>query len=337
VLIENVIRNVPGGVFLKGEDTCDNAIWRNEIVEEGLADFPWELIKNSDQARQGIYCVAGRGTSICHNRIGGWFDCVCPEAMNKPEQQAVNRDGDVMFNDLFDAGDDAVEADGGGVNLRIHGNRIRQCHTALSLAPVERGPVYCTRNEATFLNLMFKLNVSGCTSTGWAYCYHNSGYCLTTGPDGGTAISFPPGIPCTNKVFLNNAVVCNEWAVRSGRTGCALDHNCYFHVPGKPPRKFQWEKRAFPTLAAFRKGTGQEKSGLYEDPRFQSAADLGRYAPPDSRTAGLSSLRFPRDRPGDLRLKTDSPCIDRGAPIRGVNEEHGGRAPDIGAFEFTSP
>jgi hypothetical protein len=38
-------------------------------------------------------------------------------------------------------------------------------------------------------------------------------------------------------------------------------------------------------------------------------------------------------RPGDLRLRPDSPCIDRGVILRGINEDYRGRAPDIGAFE----
>jgi hypothetical protein len=321
---------VPGGVFLKGENTRDNAIWNNDIIEEGLNDFPWDAIKNSGQGRQGIFCVAGRGTSICHNRITGFFDCICPESWKNPDRLILNRDCDVMFNELCDAGDDAIEADGGGVNMRIHGNKIRQCHTALSLAPIERGPVYVTRNHATFFNLMFKLNVGGCTSLGWTYCYHNSGYCLTTGPDGGTAVSFPPGIPCANKVFRNNAVIANEWSVRAGREGCFLDHNCYFHVPGKPPRKFQWGKTSYPALAAFSRATGQEKNGLYADPLFVSTPDVGKYGP----AATLAVLALPkRDRPGDLRLRECSPCIGKGAVLRGINEDFKGRAPDIGAFE----
>lgn len=337
VLVENVIHNVPSGVFLKGETTRFNSIWKNEIFEPGLADFTWTAIKNSEYPRQGIFAVAGRGTSICHNRIHGWFDCICPESWRNPERLELNRDGDVMFNDLYNAGDDAIEADGGGVNLRLHGNRIRNCHTALSLAPVERGPVYCTRNDASFKGLMFKLNVSGCTSLGWAYCYHNSGWCLTGEGDGGTAISFPPGIPCANKVFLNNALIGNEWSVRAGQKGYTLDHNCYFHVPSKPPRKFQWEKKVYPTIDAFRKATGQEAHGLYADPLFVACPNLGRFVARDGAVNRLSDDPLVADtKPGDLRLKAGSPCIDRGAVIRGFNDDFHGKAPDIGAHEQLS-
>lgn len=334
VVINNLIQNVPCGIFMKTETTQDTTIWKNEIREPGLADFPWGAIKGSDYPRQGVFFVAGRGTSVCYNRIHGWFDCVCPESWKRPDQLMLNRDCDVMDNELYNAGDDAIEADGGGVNMRLHSNHIRNCLAALSLAPVERGPLYCTRNDATFIGLMFKLNVSGCTSLGWAYCYHNSGYCLTIGADGGTGISFAPKIPCTNKVFLNNAILCNEYSVRAGRDGCRLDHNCYFPVPGKPVRKFQWERKTYRTLAQFAKATGQEQHGIYQDPKFRSTPGLGKRPNGDWLADPLS--RHPLVRGvdvGDLRLEKGSSCIDRGAVIRGINENHHGKAPDIGAFE----
>lgn len=335
MIVDNIIHNVPGGFFLKNETTRDNAIWRNEIFEPGLADFPWGAIKESGYPRQGLYYAAGRGTSVCYNKIHGWFDCVCPESWRNPDKLELNRDGDVMFNELYNAGDDAIEADGGGVNLRLHGNRIRNCLAALSLAPVERGPVYVTRNDATFRGLMFKLNITGCTSLGWTYCYHNSGYCQTIGEDGGTAISFPPTIPCENKVFRNNAIICNEWAVRGGRTGFTLDGNCYWHVPGKPPRKFQWDKKSYTTIDAFRKATGQEKLGLYADPLFAATPDLGKYASSKEFLASrLADHPLVADtKSGDLRLKPGSACRDKGVLIRGINEDFAGKAPDIGAFE----
>ena len=47
--------------------------------------------------------MAGRGTSICHNHIAGWFDCICPESWKNPDRLILNRDCDVMFNELYDA------------------------------------------------------------------------------------------------------------------------------------------------------------------------------------------------------------------------------------------
>jgi hypothetical protein len=182
---------------------------------------------------------------------------------------------------------------------------------------------------------MFKLNVSGCTSLGTLHCWHNSGYCMTAGLDGGTAISFPKSIPCTDKHFLNNAMLSNEWNVRAGQKGYQLDGNCYYHGPGKTPRRFDWEKKIYPTIDAFRTATGQEMNGIYADPEFESMTDVGTLTFPMNYSFRMRDLAWAKDSSiGNLKLKETSPCIDRGVPIRGFNEDFKGRAPDIGAFEI---
>ncbi len=349
VVLGNSIHNVPAGVFLKGEATRDNAIWRNEIYEKGLVDFSWEAIKASEYARQGVTGYAGRGTSVCHNTIHGFFDGIAPVSWKHPDELIWNRDFDIMFNEIRNTGDDAIEIDGGGVNMRIHGNAMRNVFAAISLAPVERGPLYCTRNHATYYMLMFKLNVGGCTSLGWAYSYHNSGYSLIDSLNarmyGGIAISLPPRrtIPITNKVFKNNAFISNIYGVRCASPGTYFDANCYWHVPGDRPLVFtrevegedgEWATVSHPSIEEFREVTGHERHGLYADPQFSATQGLGgvvwsNYIPtPFSAHPQVGDMSE-----GDLRLKGTSPCIDAGVVIRGINEDFAGKAPDIGAFE----
>jgi hypothetical protein len=305
VVRDCVLRELPGAFFLKGETTQFNLVQGCTMTEPGLGDYPWEVIKTSEQTRQGVFCVAGRGNCFYDNRLTGWFDGLAIESWKNLDKLELNRDVDVIGNTITDIGDDAIEADGGGVNLRLWGNTIRNAHTALSLAPVERGPVWVARNTATFHNLFFKLNVGGAPSPGWAFCDHNTGVCLASGPDGGTGISLPlPKEECRNKVFRNNVLVVNEWCVRNGRPGLTLDGNVYWHVPGKPVRRFQWEGKTLPTLDALRKATGQERAGQYADPQLMEMT------------------------PGP-----NSPCRDRAVPIRGVNEQFKGKGPDVGAVE----
>lgn len=306
VVEDCTFRELPGAIFLKNEATRFNLVRRCTLTEPGLGDFPWEVIKNSDQARQGVYCVAGRGNCFYDNTVSGWFDGFAIESWKNPTKLELNRDVDVMNNTITDIGDDAIEADGGGVNMRLWHNTMRNVHTALSLAPIERGPVWVARNHATFRDLFFKLNVGGAPAPAWCFCDHNTGVCTTSGPDGGTGISLPlPKEECRNKVFRNNVLVVNEWCVRNGRPNLTLDGNLYFHVPTKPVRRFQWEGKTFPTLDAFRKATGQEAGGQYADPKLLA----------------------------DLRLGPGSPCKDRGVRIRGINDTFNGTAPDVGAFE----
>ena len=89
-------------------------------------------------------------------------------------------------------------------------------------------------------------------------------------------------------------------------------------VPDKP--KAQYE-----TLAAFSAATGQEKNGLFADPLLQNEEITQR----DLERAYLEETVIPLSG----RLLPGSPCIDRGVPIRGINEGLTGKAPDIGALE----
>lgn len=330
IIYGNVLRGGQNGVFMKSETTNDNAIWRNEIVEEGMSDFSWDAIKKSNYGRQGVNLIyAGRGNSVCYNKIHGWFDCIVYLSWKRPDALGVHRDSDVMFNELYNVGDDALELDGGGVNMRVHGNRIRNAHTAISLAPIERGPVYVTRNDATYHTLLFKMSVGGATSHGWTYCYHNSGYAIDSG-NGATMIRFAPQkiLPCSNKVFKNNAMIGSEYSVRDWVRGVnfILDYNCYFNTPNTGFRVFHAEGERHDSLLSFRTVSGQEMNGLYADPQFVSTPDLGKYKESEAPPAKDVSI-------GDLRLKPTSPCIDKGAVIRGINEDFKGKAPDIGAFE----
>jgi hypothetical protein len=328
IVVENRVHNSPTGIFIKDETTDNNAVWRNEVYEPGLRDFSWQAIKQSDYARQGIMAwYGGRGTSICYNQVHGWFDCVVVESWKSPDNLALNRDADILFNNLWNAGDDGLELDGGGVNMRVHGNRLRNTHSAISLAPVERGPVYVTRNDATYHNLLFKLSV-GAPSEGWTYVYNNSGYCMEQGNEG-TMIRFNDySLPDRNRVFLNNAMIGSEWSVQRGRSGVhALDYNCYYNTPATGFRKFQWDETVYTDFATFQMEAGQERHGMYADPLFADTPDLARY-----RANALPA--YTNVAVGDLRPAAGSPLIDRGAFIPGVTDRYQGSAPDIGAFEY---
>jgi hypothetical protein len=74
-------------------------------------------------------------------------------------------------------------------------------------------------------------------------------------------------------------------------------------------------------LAAFRKGVKQEKNGKWGNPRLRTKALKGY--PKNSKLL-------------DLRLKAGSPAIDAGVLILGINDNYSGKAPDIGAQEWTS-
>lgn len=307
VVTDNIIHNSPRGVIIRGTDSDDNVLYRNEIYEQGLADFSWRAVKASGYGRQGISINAGRGNSVIENELHGWFDAVAAVTWKNPERVELNRDLDMVGNFIHDGGDDGLEPDGGGVNMRIWGNRITRMLTAISLAPIERGPVYVVRNVAYNSGwTMFKLGVGGCTSLAPTYVYHNSGYGTSQ------AINFPPDIPFSGKVFRNNAFCVTSSGLGHGRPGNTLDYNCYWVIERGGPVRMQWLGTEYPDLASLAQATGQEGHGLTADPLFVDGPS------------------------GDLRLRPNSPCIDEAVPLRGINDEFAGRAPDIGALESTS-
>jgi len=79
----------------------------------------------------------------------------------------------------------------------------------------------------------------------------------------------------------------------------------YTTLPGKFVR---WERKTYGSLAEFQ-AAGYEEHGLSVDPGF---IDEGN---------------------ADFRLRVDSPLVDRGVHIPGINDGFLGAAPDIGAHE----
>ena len=341
----NVVHHAQQGIIFNDSLTRDNAVWNNEVYERGLLDYTWSQIKASQYGRQAIDGVAGRGNSFCYNLLHGYFDAIAPALWGHPGQFHLNRDLDLMYNRIYNIGDDAIEVEGGGLNVRVHGNTMRNCFAAISLAPIEHGPTYVTRNDATYHILMFKLNVGGVTSNGHTYCYHNSAYCLTRGKQyGGTAISFPSAgsIPIDNKHFVNNAFICDGLGPRNANNRYRIDYNCYYSVPGQEPVIFQWEElrdgrwrsTEYTSIEQFSRETGRESHGLLADPKFRStegAGSLERVFYSRQPFKVYPMIEGPDV--GDMRLMETSPCIDRGVVIPGINDHLPDGKPDIGAFE----
>ncbi|MBN2290081.1 MAG: right-handed parallel beta-helix repeat-containing protein [Candidatus Glassbacteria bacterium] len=348
VIYGNLIHHAQRGVTFEDSLTADNAVWHNEIFEKGLLDYTWTTIKASEYGRQALDGAAGRGNSFCYNEIHGYFDAVAPAFWGNWGRFHFNRDMDIMYNRMYNIGDDAIEVEGGGLNVRVHGNTMRNVFSAISLAPIENGPIYVTRNDASYLMLMFKLNVGNCTSLGWTYCYHNSGYCLTRGDQyGGTAVSFPSAgsIPISHKVFKNNAFICDGMGLRLANQRYDIDYNCYGSVPGQGPVVFRWEAETggkwkssdYTLIDEFSAATGRETHGLAADPGFAATDGLGAEARIFYADAAFNHYTQLKDiNSGSLQLSAESPCVDKGAVIRGINEDFQGKAPDIGAFEFGS-
>lgn len=339
-ILGNSIRNCRLAISINDPKCDDTAIWGNTIRLTGQTDFTWNatMAEYWEFSCIGLQLWTGRGTSVIGNRLEGYRYLI---TLEPPTGEAAklaassitgNRDLDIMYNELFNAADDGLEADSGGVNVRVYANHMRNCNTGISIAPCTRGPVYVLRNDFTFRTLMFKFGINQGTSYGACFCDHNSGYALTR--DSSEGIYFNAKLPTAGKRFRNNIIVMTgEDMISAMRPQNLLDGNCYWRV-GDKPAKFQWESKWLHGLAAFQEASGMEKSGLAADPMLGATPGIAAYAPKDY-TSGRASEAGLVTSAGvsDFRLRTGSPCIDHGVPIRGINDDFAGAAPDIGAYE----
>ena len=123
----------------------------------------------------------------------------------------------------------------------------------------------------------------------------------------------------------------------------SLDYNGYRPNPSDKPQ-FVWKSPAngkpwdygltptdylnFRTLADFQRATGQEAHGVLVD------YDVFRNVrPPDpSRPHAVYEI-------GDMdfSLRAGSAAVDAGCPLPNVNDNFGGKAPDLGALEVGQP
>ncbi|MGH7186019.1 MAG: hypothetical protein ACREIB_07075, partial [Pseudomonadota bacterium] len=74
-------------------------------------------------------------------------DCI-GGGSNYTERGSPHRDSDIYGNRLSQCWDDAIEAEGGNVNVRIWGNYMDMSYVMVAVAPTVIGPIYIWRNVA---------------------------------------------------------------------------------------------------------------------------------------------------------------------------------------------
>ena len=237
---------------------------------------------------------------------------------------------DFYYNDLSFAQDDAIETDYGAHNVRVYRNRCSNAHTGLSAQPFYGGPVYFVRNELYSITaLTFKLH---------NYCagilaYHNTAACAGPG-----LLSFNRW---QNGHFRNNLVLGGEDFRRpDGRVRVAyaldtgtitdystLDYNGYRQ--NRPEAFIRWydgrEQKTYTSLAEFTAATGHERHGIMVDYEI-----FRRAGPPR-----VWTTHDPKQY--DLRLRSGAAAVDAGALLPNVNDDHTGKAPDLGCYELDTP
>jgi VCBS repeat-containing protein len=266
---------------------------------------------------------AGVGNVVRYNTISSssdyWRDCIG----NYPEDydySDYDRELDIYENILSGAGDDGIQTDGAGINLRVWSNTITPPFLCgISMCGIKTGPAYFFRNVVVIgssANAAIKTGDEG-DQSGPKYIYQNTFYATGSGADGIQDTDWDMG----NFIFKNNIVYASRYVyeITSGTTtGFDMDYNNIYTSDGSRFTKWQNSTSGTTTFAGHKSVTGMDANSIsVADNKFVNAS--GR----------------------DFTLQSNSPCIDKGTVLVGFNDitspwPYSGSLPDLGAYEYGS-
>jgi len=322
------------GVF--AESGCGNlTIQRNLIEDPRGASNDWET--GHPDGPQGISIIQSTGGNVIrYNEIVSTEDHGFNDGIGGGSNFSftgnMNRDSDIYGNIIRNAWDDAIESEGGNMNVRIWGNYIHLFFNGIATASTSTGPIYIFRN------------VSGESRTG----HRNStgGSFIKTGErnefGGGRRYVFHNTILQPNGVFN---------AFTSHVNPDCITRNNIFDLPGRLASDVEKDPSSdydYDYFSGVSKGkTAKEEHGIKFTTTpsgtrlFRSSFNLEFY--PRSSINSISWGKYPYEF-GERKIEiTDpviwikNPLIDSGAVLPGFNDDYLGEAPDIGAFETGTP
>jgi hypothetical protein len=300
--------------------------WRNVVQDNTFYDtdftWPWDAVKAGSELETGgvrMYDpMTGRGTVIRRNTFHDYFDGfgVCPES-----DPGATNETDVYGNLVYNAGDDGMETDGTCSNVRIWGNTFHDVLDGISLAPVYIGPVYALRNliyrtgagNNSYPGSSFKFNSSDGPS-GPMYLFHNTADAVLTTLPGNDGLDIKSPGAWTQLYARNNIWSGTRYALSNANPDQPRDldyDDLHTTLAGELAYWDGLSDRHLNTLAELQTATHQELHGQSVVPGFVDAAG------------------------GNYTLDVSSQLIDAGVLIPGIDDDFGGAAPDVGAFEFT--
>jgi hypothetical protein len=282
--------------------------------------------------------VYGPGHVIAHNSIAYFHDAIGISTYGTPEQDPERQASciDIYNNDMHMLNDDFVETDGGMHNIRVFNNRgVNAARGGYSSQPVFGGPAYFIRNILYHVpsGVAFKFSAKAAG----LFAYHNTIIGENVIVDPAANMHFRNNLylggdhPERGILRLANATEVHSSDYNGYRPNRAVQAQ-YAYLGPKPgqrlyePAAEDW--KTFATLEAFRDTTGQEQHSLEID--FDI---FERLAAPDP--AHEYAVYHAMDL--NFELKDSSRVVDAGVAIPTVNDDHTGRAPDLGALETGKP
>jgi parallel beta helix pectate lyase-like protein len=304
------------GVSLKRAadfNTVQNCVFN----ESPISTWSWHAVKDSGSDYEaGGFVIYGstetnRGNVIRFCTFTNLFD-----AAHLYSDTATGPTENLDFHDNVVQGcnDDGIETDGAGSNCRIYFNRFHDFLTGVSVAPAAFGPTYIFRNVLSdwrnsedFSGYPFKFNVSASLPIEWIYLYHNTCHTAVPGQHG---FWFKQYSNWTNVISRNNIYSGTDYALENQANAPGtvdFDYDCLFTT--KSPPVIRWAGVNYNSRGAFAAATGQELHGVTNKPLFLNPVAHDYYLP------------------------ANSPLIDKGVSLPGINSDPLGAAPDLGALE----
>jgi len=295
--------------------------------------------ENSKLKSQYAVKFYGSGHVVAYNRVENFHDGIdhatygMPEGYPDIDAARAPVSSDIYNNDVSNAHDNCIEADGGISNLRVFRNRCTNTAAgAFSTQPALGGPIWFVRNvvyhspEAGAMTL--PNNAAGVV-------FYNNTF----------VASIAQNAAASNVQLRNNLVVPTgpmraALTMRSYNSYSSSDYNGYW-LPTPREKPFVWAapadgvqssydpralvERSGATLAEFAKASGQERSGRQLD-----ANPFANLTLPDA--ANIYRV-YPRDG-ASYALARGSKALDAGMVLPNITDGFAGRAPDLGAVEF---
>jgi hypothetical protein len=300
-----------GLIATKDSKNESTGFFITDNVMEGPSS--WPRAKGIEDAR-GVQIV-GAGHVVAYNRIRAFGDAIDTFQGNRVE--AI----DFHNNDVSELTDDGFELDYAQRNVRCFENRLTNVYQGISVQPVFGGPAYIFRNTMYNVGVeAFKLH----NSPSGVLLMHNT---VVRAGEAWTVQT--PKAPMSNIITRNNLFIGT-----TASTAIEFDvpaENCDFDYDGIGGASFKnflrWNKKKYATIDEAKKDAPIYKHAVWIDPAKAFAS--GTKAPEDVKTAAAVGV--------DLTLAPESPAVDAGTPIPGLNDGFAGKAPDLGALEQGQP
>ncbi len=322
--------NMDSGIFAEN-GTWNLTIQRNLIEDPRGCSNDWRT--GHPAGPQGISIIQSKGGNIIrYNDIistgNHGFNDAIGGSRNRSFEGNMNRDSDIHGNIIRNVWDDAIESEGGNMNVRIWGNYMHLFFNGIATASTSNGPIYMFRNvfgesrrgeENTLGGIMFKTGDQNEFGGGRRLIFHNT----ALQPNGCyNVIGRDANCMTRNNIFNVNGRLAPETEKEPGN-----DFD-YDYFPGIPPQGQEQNRINLRTRASGRR-------------LFVPSYKLEFYPVKNITSVVFGKFEFQF---GELtRIITDpvyqitNPMIDGAEVIPGFNDDFSGSGPDVGAFERGAP